>query len=154
MICWRTNRRPVRALLLTAVALSAGLLAVGPFAVASTSRDDPNVARALTMPGAQLYGYATPVIVIDKSMSLGYTNLDVVQHDFVQDVGVDGFGGPSTRSWCRKVPKGKCPLFWSRLAGLGDTVPVMGLAAAKRGRTYSFYCTIHLGMKGKLVLAP
>jgi hypothetical protein len=153
MIGRRTNRRTVRGLLLTAATLCSGLLAIGPSAGASTSRDNPS-AVALTLPGAQLYGYATPVIVIDKSMGLGYTNLDVVAHDFVQDVGVDGFGGPGTRPWCRKMPKGKCPLFWSRLAGLGDTVPVMGLAAAKRGRTYSFYCTIHLGMKGKLVLAP
>ena len=55
--------------------------------------------------------------------------------------------------WCREFKKGKCPLFWSARAGLGDTVPVQGLKNLKPGNTYTFFCTLHPGMKGTLVVA-
>jgi plastocyanin len=43
-------------------------------------------------------------------------------------------------------------LFWSPLVGLSQTTPVLGVSGLKPG-TYSFYCTLHPGMKGKLVVA-
>jgi polyvinyl alcohol dehydrogenase (cytochrome) len=109
-------------------------------------------AAALTLPGAQFYGYATPVVVVDKGGQISYTNLDIVQHDFVQDVLVDGFAGSSKRPWCGRFPRKRCPVFWSELAGLGQSVAVQGLGSVKPGKTYSFFCTIHNGMKGKLIV--
>jgi hypothetical protein len=114
----------------------------------------PVGAQALSLPGAALAGYATPVVLTEKNLTVSYTNIDIVPHDFVQDVRADGFSGPKTRPWCKRFKKGKCPLFWSELAGIGETVPVKGLDATKAGETYSFYCTIHIGMTGKLVFLP
>ena len=90
----------------------------------------------------------TPVVVTAKNLSVSYTNIDIVPHDFVQNVRADGFAGPKNRPWCKRFKRGKCPLFWSELAGIGQTVQVQGLSATKAGETYSFYCTIHPGMQG------
>ena len=45
-------------------------------------------------------------------------------------------------------------MFWSKLIGLGVTTRVLGLRALKPGTVYTFYCTLHPGMKGKLVAMP
>jgi hypothetical protein len=110
--------------------------------------------QALSLPGAAIAGYATPVVVTAKNLSVSYTNIDIVPHDFVQNVRADGFAGPKNRPWCKRFKKGKCPLFWSELAGIGQTVQVQGLSATKAGETYSFYCTIHPGMTGMLIFLP
>ena len=110
--------------------------------------------QAVSLPGAAIAGYATPVVLAEKNLTVSYTNLDIVPHDFVQDVRADGFAGPKNRPWCKRFKKGKCPMFWSELAGTGQTVQVQGLSATKAGQTYSFYCTIHPGMTGQLMYLP
>jgi plastocyanin len=40
------------------------------------------------------------------------------------------------------------------LASLGETVPVQGLKNLESGSTYTFFCTLHPGMKGTPVVAP
>jgi len=106
-------------------------------------------------PQAQSYGYLTPQLVITKGGSLQYSNIDIVRHDVVQDVNVDGKGytGPLTKqpAWCKQFKKRHCPLFYSKLEGLGQTENVLGVEKLKPG-TYSFYCTLHPGMKGKLTV--
>jgi len=106
-------------------------------------------------PQAQSYGYLTPQIVITQGGSLQYTNMDVVRHDVVQDVNADGAGykGPKSKrpSWCKQFKKHRCPLFYSKLEGLTQTENVLGVDTLKSG-TYSFYCTLHPGMKGKLTV--
>jgi plastocyanin len=67
---------------------------------------------------------------------LSYTNGDIVQHDVVaRDRGPDGG-----------------PLFHSRLAGLGEPVPVEGLDRVESGKSYGFYCSLHPGMQGTLIV--
>lgn len=106
-------------------------------------------------PEAQEYGYLTPQLVVTQGGTLQYANFDVVRHDVVQDVTADGFGykGPRRRqpSWCKQFKKGHCPLFYSKLEGLSQTEDVLGVQNLKPG-TYSFYCTLHPGMKGKLTV--
>ncbi len=106
-------------------------------------------------PQAQSYGYLTPQVVISQGGSLQYSNFDVVRHDVVQDVNADGSGykGPKRKqpSWCKQFKKGHCPLFYSKLEGLTQTENVLGVQNLKAG-TYSFYCTLHPGMKGKLTV--
>ena len=106
-------------------------------------------------PEAQEYGYLTPQIVITQGGSLQYTNVDIVRHDVVQDVNADGSGykGPKSKrpSWCSQFKKHRCPLFYSKLEGLSQTENVLGVQNLKAG-TYSFYCTLHPGMKGKLTV--
>jgi plastocyanin len=91
--------------------------------------------RVVTAAGAQNYGYATPVVVMGKGGSLSYTNLDPVTHDVVaRSNGPDGL-----------------PLFRSSFAGLGATVPVVGAQKLGAGR-YAFYCSLHPGMQGTLIV--
>lgn len=109
-------------------------------------------AYLVTGAAAQFYGYATPVMVVEAGGELSYANFDIVQHDVVHDVAVDGFASKKKQKWCRAFDKGECPLFWSARAGLGETVGVEGLRNLKPGQIYSFYCTLHPGMKGKLAV--
>ncbi|HJR45741.1 MAG TPA: hypothetical protein VJ927_09065 [Actinomycetota bacterium] len=101
----------------------------------------------------QFYGYLTPAMVVQRSGELTYANFDIVQHDVVQDVKVDGvFNKKRKGKWCKGFGKTECPLFWSARAGLAETVPVQGLQNLEAGQIYSFYCTLHPGMKGKLAV--
>jgi hypothetical protein len=87
-------------------------------------------------PGAASSSYATPVMVTSVGGPLSFTNLDLPQHDVVS---VDkGAGG--------------APIFRTPLIGLGQTVPVEGLDAVQAGRTYEFFCSIHPGMRGNLIV--
>ena len=132
------------------IALAAAMLALVP---ASATAAPPN-ARAITGPTAKYYGYVTPVVVIQKGQGITYTNIDIERHNVVQDVNADGFHGSSTRPWCKQFPAGRCPIFYSPLIGLGGSENVKGLKYVKPGKVYTFYCTLHPGMKGRLVVAP
>jgi plastocyanin len=115
---------------------------------------------ALTGPGATYWGYATPVLVIEKGAELTYTNLDIVRHDLVHDVEEDGFGGPKKMPWCEpeKDAHGHhhdhgagCPVFWSKQVGLNQSTKVLGTQNLKPGTTYTFFCTLHHNMQGTLI---
>jgi len=88
-----------------------------------------NGGQVVTAAGAQNYGYATPVVVMSQGSTLTYTNLDPVQHDVVSDTG----------------------LFRSDFAPLGKSVPVPGAEKLPPGQ-YGFYCSLHTGMKGTLIV--
>jgi hypothetical protein len=133
-----------------AVGLSFGCLA----SPSTVGAQDLPKQQALSGPGGQYYGYVTPVVVVEKRGKLAYTNIDIVQHDFVHDAKADRVYGPSRKPWCKSFPRRKCPVFWSKRAGLSQTVPVKGLGSVKKGKTYTFYCTLHPSMVGRLVVAP
>ena len=87
-------------------------------------------------PGAASTGYATPAMISFAGNKLSYTNLDNVQHDVTAtDKGPDGR-----------------PIFQSKLIGLGESTPVEGTEKLAAGKTYSFYCSVHPGMKGTLAV--
>lgn len=89
-----------------------------------------------TGPGATYYGYLPPVTVTQVGGPLNYTNGDIARHDVVaRERGPDGQ-----------------PLFKSELAALGETVPVNGLENVESGETYEFFCSIHPGMRGQLIV--
>ena len=103
-------------------------------------------------PQAQFAGYLTRVMVASKSTGkVLYTNLDVVRHDVVQDPRTDGVAGSGKDPWCKRF-KGKCPVFWTPLLGLGETTELQGLKNTQAGRTYTFYCSLHPGMRGTLAV--
>jgi plastocyanin len=135
---------------LAAVAISFACLA----SPASVGAQSPPKQQAVSGPGGQFYGYLTPVVVVAKRGKLAYSNVDIVQHDFVHDARADGVYGPKRKPWCDSFPRRKCPVFWSKRAGLGQTVPVKGLGSVKKGKTYTFYCTLHPSMIGRLIVAP
>jgi plastocyanin len=85
-------------------------------------------------PGAVYTTYATPVMTVAKGDPLSFVNLDAPQHDVTAD---------------EKAPDGK-PLFYSRLGGIGEVVPVEGLDRVQSGKSYGFFCSLHPGMRGTL----
>lgn len=108
--------------------------------------------RIVSGPQAQLAGYATRAMVASRgSGKVLYTNLDVVRHDVVQDPRTDGVGGDGKDPWCSRF-NGDCPAFWTPLLGLGETVALQGLDNTEPGRSYTFYCTLHPGMRGTLAV--
>lgn len=131
----------MRALLL--VSLMALLPVTGALAPPSAT---PSV---VVLPGGWLTQYATPVLAIPPGGALDLYNVDVMYHDVVSHE-----VGPADQPWCANFETGSCPLFWTRLAGLGEQVPVLGLEHARPGGTYTFYCTKHNGMQGTLVVLP
>ena len=148
--------------------LKIAITAVGvALAAAWTSASAQNVGPAVVaIPGSFLTTYATPVTVVPQGGSLTFLNLDVAQHDVVSK---QIFAEPTVTDWCCPDPDptnpnqpvcqlqfyaSHCPLFWSALAGLGGTTPVLGLENLQAGQIYDFYCTIHPGMFGKLIVLP
>jgi polyvinyl alcohol dehydrogenase (cytochrome) len=90
----------------------------------------------LAVPGSTYTTYGTPAMVTSVGGPLSFANFDLPQHDVVS---VD------------KAPDGRA-LFQSGLAGLGEVVPVDGLDRVKAGQTYEFFCSIHPGMRGSLIV--
>lgn len=121
--------------------------------VADEFNDSP-VNVVATFAGAQFHTYSPPVVVTQKGGRLTYLNFDIVQHDVVQDPRVDGISGPKKKPWCTAFKKGACPVFWTPKIGVAQQTDVLGLESVKPGQIYSFYCTLHASMKGKLVVAP
>jgi plastocyanin len=68
-------------------------------------------------------------MVMPRGGSLSFVNTDLPQHDVVS---VNG-------------------LFASKLIGIGEVAPVNGVDKLADG-AYGFYCTIHPGMTGTLVV--
>lgn len=107
-----------------------------------------------TAPGAQFHGYAPPVVVTEQGGLITYVNLDIARHDFVHDTETDGVSGPKKQPWCKSYRKQPCPLFWTPQIGIGQQTEVLGLENVKAGEMYSFLCTLHVGMRGTLVVRP
>jgi polyvinyl alcohol dehydrogenase (cytochrome) len=128
-------------------------LSLSAAAPAPAAAAGPTDLRVLSGPQAQSYGYLTPLVVVQKGGSLTYANFDVVRHNVVQDVAADHkalkLSVARKTTWCRQFKRGKCPLFWSKLIGVTQQTPVLGVSRLRPGQ-YSFYCTLHPGMKGQL----
>lgn len=120
---------------------------------ASSAEASMQELQIVSTAAAKYYGYLTPAIAVRKGDELVYTNLDLERHDVVQDVAEDGVGGPKREKWCARFD-GKCPLFWTKQIGLGESTPVLGLDNVKPNTIYTFFCTLHNGMKGKLIVLP
>ena len=80
-------------------------------------------------------GYATPLVLSQAGQKVTYVNLDNVQHDV---------------NSTKKGPDGR-PVFHSKLIGLAESAPVQGAEKVPAG-TYEFYCSVHPGMRGNLVV--
>ena len=141
-----------------ALSIAVGVVLLTPAPVSSAGQEATPV--AVSGPLAQFWGYVTPALVVEKGGSLTYANVDVVKHDLVHDVESDGFGTKKKMPWCKKSEDehghhhdhaAACPVFWSAQIGAGDTTEVLGLENLKPGKIYTFFCTLHHGMKGTLI---
>ena len=90
----------------------------------------------VAVPGSTYTTYATPVMTTRPGGPLSFMNFDLPQHDVIAD---------------DKGPDGK-PLFQSKLSGLGEVAPIEGLDNVKSGQTYGFFCSLHPGMRGSLIV--
>jgi plastocyanin len=134
------------------IAYRPGLALPGSRAASPTAAAPNAESTVVSLPQAQSYGYATPYMVVQQGGKLQYANFDIVRHNVVQDVATDHLALKSGKAkWCRQFKKGKCPLFYSPLIGLSQSEEVLGVGNLKPG-TYSFLCTLHPGMKGKLIV--
>jgi polyvinyl alcohol dehydrogenase (cytochrome) len=115
--------------------------------------EDAATPHIVAGPQAQFSGYLTPAMVFSKaSGKVVYTNLDVVRHDVVQDVRTDGVASKGKDPWCKRYAKGRCPVFMAPLLGLGESADLQGLKNTVAGKTYTFYCSLHPGMRGSLAV--
>lgn len=111
-----------------------------------------HAAVAVTGPGGFAAGFLPPVVVIAPGEGITYANGDIAPHNFVA---LDSFmtkKQAKKAKWCSGYNQGKCPLFWSPTISLGKTTEVLGLENVASGETYSFYCSLHPGMKGTLIV--
>lgn len=89
--------------------------------------------------------YAPRNVVVDTDGTLWYTNADLRAHDVVAVA-----TGPSDNPWCGRYAAGACPLFASRLLGLGEQGVVEGTHQLTPTDSYAFFCTVHPWMTGTL----
>jgi spore coat protein A len=102
-------------------------------------------------PGGYVAGWATPVVVVQSGGDLTVVNGDVAPHNFVAS---ENYLPPKTARktfWCSAFKKKTCPLFWSETITIGETTSVQGLEAIAPGQ-FPFFCSIHPGMAGTLVV--
>ena len=111
-----------------------------------------SAAVAATGPGGFLAGFLPPVVVVAPGEGITYANADIAPHNFVA---YDAFMTKKQArkgKWCSGYDSGKCPLFWSQTITAGETTEVLGLENLESGKTYGFYCSLHPGMKGTLIV--
>lgn len=126
-----------------------GVLRVAPLSLTQAAPADTGPV-VVAGPGAWSSNYATPAMAAQPDGTLTFVNGDVMRHNVVA---WDAYGDGSD-FWCNAYSAGRCPLFWSALVGTGQTAKVYGLEHLEAGKTYTYYCTIHPGMRGTLVVAP
>jgi plastocyanin len=111
-----------------------------------------HAAVAAAGPGGFAAGFATPVVVAAQGEAISFVNADVAPHNFV----ADGVYLPKKEAkkarWCSAYTPKNCPLFWSATVGAGETADVEGVERLEAGQQYPFFCTVHPGMKGTLVI--
>lgn len=105
-------------------------------------------------PGGAYTTYTVPVLVMRGGDSVDYTNIDIAQHDVIakhSEAWYPGCAGNGAVAPSPADPDGSCPAFWTPLVGLGRTTPIVDIEDEVPGQ-YPFYCSIHGGMFGILVV--
>lgn len=109
-------------------------------------------AVAVTAPGGFVAGFVPPIVVIAPGEGITYANADIAPHNFVADGAFMTGKQAKKAKWCSGYDKGKCPLFWSQTISAGNSTEVLGLENVVSGESYGFYCSLHPGMKGTLIV--
>lgn len=135
---------------LAGLMLVVGLLLPAAPARGQEEAEPPVVA---TGPGAKSVGsaaYVPAASVVGADRMLTYANVDLDRHDVVA---VDAFREDG--EWCDSFREKNrpCPLFWTPLLSLGEHARVAGLEDAVPGTVYVYKCSVHPGMRGRLIVA-
>ena len=109
-------------------------------------------AVAVTGPAGFLAGFVPPIVVVAPGEGITYVNGDIAPHNFVAYEVYMNKKQAKKAPWCSGFDKGKCPLFWSQTISLGKSTEVLGLENVESGKSYGFYCSLHPGMKGTLIV--
>lgn len=111
-----------------------------------------HAAVAAAVPGSFLAGFATPVVVAAQGEGITFANADPAPHNFVADGVYLSKKDAKKARWCTSFTAKACPLFWSPTIAAGETTEVEGLERLEAGAQYPFFCSVHPGMKGTLVI--
>lgn len=120
-------------------ALAAGTaLVAGSFVAPTAGAGTPSVVAG---PNAQSVGFAPNTVVTFKGSAVDFVNADLNPHNVTSKLRV------------RISPKTRAtrPLFASKTVGPGKVTAIVGVEKLKPG-TYEFFCSMHTGMIGKLVV--
>lgn len=128
------------------VAVAAGCA----FALAAAA--PAHAAIAAAGPGGFAAGFATPVVVAAQGEAITFANADVAPHNFVADDVYLSKKQSKTARWCSAFTSKTCPLFWSATVSAGEQADVEGIEYLEAGQQYPFFCSLHPGMKGTLVI--
>ena len=107
-----------------------------------------NAVVAVAAIGAAGGGYTTENVVTVVGGTVEFVNLDLDIHNFTAFDAFLSKKDAKSRTWCGAYRKNKCPVFWSKTTGPGET-QVQGLDSIEPGE-YTFFCTVHPAMKGTL----
>src|SRR3712207_4694035 len=133
--------RPIRS---AVAAASAALVLAAPAPA--------HAAVAVAVPGSFAAGFATPVVVTAPGEAITFVNADPAPHNFVADGVYLSKKDAKKARWCSAYTVKSCPLFWSPTVAAGETTEVEGVDGLVSGQQYPFFCSLHPGMKGTLVV--
>lgn len=132
--------RPARRALVVASAL---LVALETTAGAAPP---PAPAVVLAGPGGAAAGFASPVVLAFQGQAVNFVNLDTVAHTVTSKA-----TRPQRIKYGKKWFTIQVPLFDSGSVGSAGTAAIKGVTSIKPG-TYVFYCSVHTGMTGQLIV--
>ena len=103
---------------------------------------------AIAGPQGATVGFATPSVLTVTGQALTLANADATGHDITSKL-----TKPKKLKFGKKYYTIQVPLFRSESVPAGSTGPVVGVEGLKPG-TYAFFCSLHTGMTGSLVVQP
>lgn len=124
--------------------------AIASLIVAATGAPAKAVVAAAG-PGGFAAGFATPLVIAPAATGVTFVNGDIQPHNVIANEDFFSKKAAKKIEWCKSYPTKKCPVFWSETVAVGETTPVLGIEDLVSGQQYSFFCSIHPGMKGTLV---
>lgn len=116
------------------VKLACAIVAIGSVLAMAAPASAATV-YVVALPNGTTTGFAPAVLAIAKGSTLDIVGADVQVHNIA----------------CVKRDRKRRPLCQSRVAGLGETKPVMGVEKLAPG-TYAMLCTLHPQMKADLTV--
>lgn len=128
------------------------IVAAASAAVVLAPSAPAHAAVAAAVPGSFVAGFATPVVVTAPGEAITFANADPAPHNFVADGVYLSKKDAKKSPWCTSFSAKACPLFWSPTIAAGESTEVAGVERLEAGQQYPFFCSVHPGMKGTLVV--
>lgn len=132
--------------------VKSSLVAAASAALVLAASSPAGAAVAAAVPGSFAAGFATPVVVTAPGEAITFANADPAPHNFVADGVYLSKKDAKKAKWCSAFTAKTCPVFWSPTIAAGETTEVEGVDLLESGKQYPFFCSVHPGMKGTLVV--